>query len=71
LVRHLPNQYSCVLMVGHNPGFENLLSRLTGSDRQMPTAALACIEFQIDAWEDVEDKEGKLCWFLIPKSIDD
>jgi phosphohistidine phosphatase len=71
LVRHLSDEYSCVLMVGHNPGFETLLSRLIGSDRQMPTAALACIEFQIDAWEDAEDKEGKLRWFLVPKSIDD
>lgn len=71
LVRHLPNQYPCVLMVGHNPGFESLLSRLIGSDRQMPTAALACIEFQIDAWEDVEDSEGNLLWFSIPKSTDD
>jgi hypothetical protein len=37
----------------------------------MPTAALACIQFQIDAWEDVEDNEATLLWFLIPKSVDD
>lgn len=71
LVRHLSNQYSCVLMVGHNPGFENLLSRLIGSDRQMPTAALACLEFQIDQWEDVEDNQATLQWFQVPKAIDD
>jgi phosphohistidine phosphatase len=71
LVRQLSDDYACVLMVGHNPGFENLLSRLTGSDRQMPTAALACMEFPIDAWEDVEDSEATLQWFLVPKSIDD
>jgi phosphohistidine phosphatase len=71
LVRHLSDEHSRVLMVGHNPGFESLLSRLIGSDRQMPTAALACVEFQIDAWKDVEDGEGKLLWFLIPKALDD
>jgi phosphohistidine phosphatase len=71
LVRHLPDQCSCVLLVGHNPGFENLLSRLIGSERQMPTAALACMEFQIDAWENVEDNQASLLWFLVPKSIDD
>ncbi len=71
LVRHLSNGHSRVLMVGHNPGFENLLSRLIGSDRQMPTAALACVELQIDDWGDVEDGQGKLLWFLVPKSLDD
>ncbi len=70
LVRHLPDERHCVLMVGHNPGFENLLSRLIESVTTMPTAALACIEFQIDKWEDVEDGEGELRWFLTPKKLD-
>ena len=70
LVRHLPDERHCVLMVGHNPGFENLLSRLIESVTAMPTAALACIEFPIDSWEDVEDGEGKLQWYLTPKKLD-
>jgi phosphohistidine phosphatase len=70
IVRNLADEHACVLLVGHNPGFENLLSRLIGADRQMPTAALACIEFQIDAWQDVEDGNGKLLWFLIPKMLE-
>ena len=69
IVRHLADEYASVLMVGHNPGFENLLSRLIGAQRQMPTAALACIEFAIDQWQDVEDNAGKLQWFLIPKML--
>jgi phosphohistidine phosphatase len=71
LVRQLSDAHPGVLMIGHNPGFENLLSRLIGSDRQMPTATLACVRFQIDAWENVEDGEGELLWFLIPKTLDD
>ncbi|MEW6126618.1 MAG: histidine phosphatase family protein [Acidobacteriota bacterium] len=70
LVRHLPNERQCVLMVGHNPGFETLLSRLIGESRVMPTAALGCVTFDIDRWEDVEDGQGKLKWFLIPKALD-
>ena len=69
IVRHLPDERHCVLMVGHNPGFENLLSRLIGVERLMPTAALACVTFLISRWEDVEDGEGKLQWFLIPKNL--
>jgi phosphohistidine phosphatase len=70
LVRHLPDERQCVLMVGHNPGFENLLSRLIESVTAMPTGALACIDFQIDKWEDVEDGQGELRWFLTPKKLD-
>jgi phosphohistidine phosphatase len=69
IVRHLPDERSCVLMVGHNPGFENLLSRLIESVTAMPTAALACIEFQINKWEDVEDGQGELHWYLTPKLL--
>ncbi|HXG68351.1 MAG TPA: histidine phosphatase family protein [Blastocatellia bacterium] len=71
LVRGLPDSASCILLVGHNPGFEDLVSRLTGKSQRMPTAALACIEFKVEKWEDVEDGEGKLAWLLTPKELDD
>jgi len=69
LIGRLPDSVDCALMVGHNPGFEELVSRLTDSDERMPTAALACIEFQIDHWKDLEDKSGKLIWLLTPKKL--
>ncbi|HET8674545.1 MAG TPA: histidine phosphatase family protein [Blastocatellia bacterium] len=69
LIRRLEDGVNCALMVGHNPGFEELVSRLTGSDERMPTAALACIEFQIDHWNDLEDGAGRLIWLLTPKRL--
>jgi phosphohistidine phosphatase len=69
LVRRLPDTVNCALMVGHNPGFEELVARLTAADERMPTAALACIEFQIDHWKDIEDKTGKLIWLMTPKKL--
>jgi len=71
LIRHLPDTNKCALLVGHNPGFEDLAGRLTGSHERMPTAALACIEFQIEHWDDVNDGQGKLVWRLTPKQLDD
>ena len=71
LVRGLPDNISCVLMVGHNPGFEGLVNRLTGANERMPTAALASIEFQVDRWADVEDGQGKLLSVLIPRQLHD
>jgi phosphohistidine phosphatase len=69
LIRQLPDSVNCALMVGHNPGFEELVTRLTATDAAMPTAALACIEFQIDHWNDLEDGAGKLIWLLTPKKL--
>jgi len=71
LIRRLPDAANCALLVGHNPGFEDLAGRLTGSQERMPTAALACIEFQIEHWDDVNDGQGKLVWRLTPKQLDD
>jgi phosphohistidine phosphatase len=68
-VRGLPDEHKRVLMVGHNPGFEDLLARLTGDRGRMPTGAIACIEFHADRWQNVEDMQGKLVWLLTPKQL--
>jgi phosphohistidine phosphatase len=69
LIRRLPDGVNCVLMVGHNPGFEEVVSRITATDTVMPTAALAYMEIQIESWNDLEDGAGKLVWLLTPKKL--
>jgi phosphohistidine phosphatase len=69
LVRGLPDSAGCVLLVGHNPGFEYLASRLAAKQVRMPTAALACIELPVEKWEDVEEEQGRLAWHLVPKQL--
>jgi phosphohistidine phosphatase len=69
LIRRLPDNSSCAMLVGHNPGFEDLLGRLSGSHERMPTAALACLEFQATNWSEVGENEGKLVWLLTPKQL--
>jgi phosphohistidine phosphatase len=71
VIRGLPYTSSCVLLVGHNPGFEDLVARLSGSHERMPTAALACIQFQVNEWDEVNDGEGRLVWLLAPKKLSD
>lgn len=44
LVRELPGDLATVVLVGHNPGVEDLLARLTGRRVPMPTSALAVID---------------------------
>jgi len=42
-----------LLLVGHNPGLEDLVNQLTGERVTLPTAALAECVFEGDAWSDV------------------
>ncbi|MEW6736951.1 MAG: histidine phosphatase family protein [Acidobacteriota bacterium] len=69
IVRELPDTCATVLMVGHNPGFEELAARLTAIPEHMPTAALVCIELPFTNWDEVEDGQGRRVWFLTPKQL--
>ncbi len=42
-----------VLLVGHNPGLEDLVERLTGRRATLSTAALAQVELPIDSWPEL------------------
>jgi phosphohistidine phosphatase len=43
IVRELPDDIETVVLVGHNPGMEDLASLLTGESARMPTSGLAVI----------------------------
>ena len=43
VVQELPDEANTVLLVGHNPGIEHLVSTLTGLEVSMPTSGLAVI----------------------------
>jgi phosphohistidine phosphatase len=47
--------HDIVLLIGHNPGIEDLLEELTGDWQRMPTAALAQLRLDIDSWSEVQD----------------
>jgi phosphohistidine phosphatase len=67
-----------VLMIGHNPGFEDLASLLIGEGdmegilrlgSKYPTAGLAVIDFEHGSWAEVARKSGRLERFVTPKSL--
>ncbi|MCB8821163.1 SixA phosphatase family protein [Microvirga rosea] len=67
-----------VLMIGHNPGFEDLAKMLIGDGTpehcnrlagKYPTAGLAVIDFKDDNWEQVKARGGCLERFVTPKSL--
>jgi phosphohistidine phosphatase len=71
IVTEIPNDNEVAIMIGHNPGFEELLSFLTGEHRRMPTCALAKVRFGDVSWNDVRAGEGSLEWFIAPKELPD
>jgi phosphohistidine phosphatase len=58
-----------VMLVGHNPGFEELCEALTGKATHLPTASLARIELAINKWSDVRPEAGSLKWLVAPKEL--
>lgn len=52
-LREIPERFDSVLLIGHNPGLEELITRLTGRDEALPTAALAFIALDVAHWSDV------------------
>ena len=59
-----------LLLVGHNPGMEELLELLTGEARRMPTAALACVRLDTDEWARLAPRSGRLEWHVKPKELE-
>lgn len=61
-----------VMVVGHNPGIEALIFRLTGAAEHMPTAALAECSLPIDDWTALgPETSGKLERVVRPKELED
>lgn len=68
IVSQVENDCEKLLIVGHNPGFEQLVEILSGELQPMPTAALAEIELPIENWSETM-RGGKLKNLFKPKEI--
>ncbi len=75
VVRKLPDKWDCVLLVGHNPGFEDLSAALAEENTEppsLPTAGLARLAFDsAKRWRDVREHSGKLLEVYRPKEYRD
>jgi phosphohistidine phosphatase len=68
----LPEDYECVMLVGHNPAMEELLEALTGEFLRFPTAALAELSLPIASWREIaEVEEAELLNVWYPKELGD
>lgn len=77
-VKETPAEVHSLLMVGHNPGLQQFALHLiaSGDDdlrqqiaEKFPTAALAVIEFPIDAWAKLHAHSGRLARLVTPRAL--
>lgn len=70
VLNHVQDSNTLVMVVGHNPGIEDLIEDLTGEWYRMPTAALAHIQLDIDSWQSLDaESEGELVNNWYPKEL--
>lgn len=82
VIRLAPDKMTSVMVVGHNPGLEQLATLLAREpvkrkerdrfdqlEEKFPTAALAVLDFDVDRWRDVEPGEGTLKDFVRPRDL--
>lgn len=79
LLRKLPDGLPSVLVIGHNPGLQQLVARLSDSAPiegkskpirlDYPTAGLAILDFDLSRWSELGPGSGRLRQFLTPANL--
>jgi phosphohistidine phosphatase len=82
VVRLAPDKIASAVVVGHNPGLEQLATLLAREpvkrkerdrfdqiEEKFPTAALAVLDFDIARWRDVAPGQGTLTDFVRPRDL--
>lgn len=79
IVRATPDAVERLLLVGHNPGLEEIALRLSGRDeaglrRQIevkyPTGTVAEIGLPVEHWAEVKEGIGQIVRFIRPRDLD-
>lgn len=79
LIQGLDDAHERVLLVGHNPGLEDLVLLLVpesaGGCRdevevKYPTAALAELRFDVEHWAHIDEQKGVCQRFMRPRELD-
>lgn len=80
VLREQAHDPDAILMVGHNPGLEDLIFDLVPDDgrsplrdaveEKFPTATYAVLELDIDRWADLKDGCARLVHLVRPRDLD-
>lgn len=69
LLQNMASQHAQVMLVGHNPTMTDLVNYLVGHcTDNLPTCAVATLEFDTDDWRDLENAAVRLVELDFPKN---
>ena len=75
-LRSVPEPLSSVMLVGHNPGLQELglllarpSTRRDALEAKFPTGALAVVELDVAGWRDVSEHSGELTSLVLPREL--
>jgi phosphohistidine phosphatase len=75
-LRRVPDTLASVMLIGHNPGLQELaldLARpapaLSELARKFPTAALATLEFRASTWQELDHETGEIVALVRPRDL--
>jgi phosphohistidine phosphatase len=75
-IRIVPEPVASVMVVGHNPGLQNLALVLASAGAELerleakfPTAALATLTFPQTTWSQVSPRDGVLAAYVVPNQL--
>lgn len=78
VIKAVPDEVRTLLLVGHNPGSEELAEAMTGyGDRfaaqrmqtKYPTAGLCVLDFDSEHWSGITERSARLDRFVTPASL--
>lgn len=80
VVHDTPDEAGSLMLVGHNPGLEDLILMLVPDragdeardqvEEKFPTASIAEIMFDTNHWADIKPDSGRLVRFVRPRDLD-
>lgn len=80
VVRQADDPAQALLLIGHNPGLQELLLDLAGRDAsglrdrvrdKYPTAALAVVELALGSWSELRAGGGEIVELIVPRDLAD
>ena len=78
-VRNIAGEVHAPLLIGHNPGLQELVLALTRKDdrdlrgriqAKFPTGAVAIVALPAPRWDEVERESGEMVELILPKELD-
>jgi phosphohistidine phosphatase len=70
IIQALPDTAESVMLVGHNPTITETANALSPSSlNEMPTAAVVCLRFDCEQWEEVSRQNAEFYFYDYPRNV--